>query len=124
MWSFGETVFQALTGTNTFTLSELVEYHKGHIVFPRGILRDLRVSETAVDFVASLMASSPSTRLTAEQARTHRWMESTAMRQAGGDLEEYGLVEGGNHVYHVYHGHREETNPFTFLPSFPLLRAC
>ncbi|KAH7013420.1 kinase-like domain-containing protein [Ilyonectria destructans] len=76
MWSFGETIFQALTGQPTFdNPTSINRYCNNQIQFPDAALRDLEVNEDAIGFIGSVMNSNPSKRLTADEALGHCWIK-------------------------------------------------
>ncbi|KAK7414264.1 hypothetical protein QQX98_006861 [Neonectria punicea] len=75
MWCFGETVYQMLIGSPAFSsYPDLADYHKGSMAFPSEAMKKASASESAVDFIQSLMKASPGERLTAGQALEHPWM--------------------------------------------------
>ncbi|KAH6981193.1 kinase-like domain-containing protein [Ilyonectria sp. MPI-CAGE-AT-0026] len=79
MWSFGETIFQALTGQPTFdNPTSINRYCNDQIQFPDAALRDLGVNEDAIGFIGSVMNSNPSKRLTADEALGHCWIKLNA----------------------------------------------
>ncbi|KAH8722144.1 kinase-like domain-containing protein [Ilyonectria robusta] len=76
MWSFGETIFQTLTGQPTFdNPTSINRYCNNQIQFPGAALRDLGASEDAIGFIGSVMNSNPSKRLTADEALGHCWIK-------------------------------------------------
>lgn len=75
MWCFGELVFQALTGRASFkSTKDLDTWYRTRRGYPDQLLRDLQISEDAIDFLHSVMAGNPSSRLTSELACGHRWI--------------------------------------------------
>jgi serine/threonine protein kinase len=76
MWSFGETVFQALTGQTSMTLPERLRYYQGDSSFPERPLRDLAITPAAIEFLQLVMAPTPAKRATANKAQTHMWIET------------------------------------------------
>ncbi|KAI3399404.1 hypothetical protein diail_7132 [Diaporthe ilicicola] len=76
MWCFGELVFHALTGGHCFEkLKDLERWSQTGSGYPDQTLRELKVSEDAIDFLHSVMAGEPSMRPTAETACRHRWIQ-------------------------------------------------
>ncbi|KAH7022324.1 kinase-like domain-containing protein [Ilyonectria destructans] len=108
MWCFGETVFQMLTGSGTFSnLANLVHYSKGDVEFPAGGMEEANASEDAVDFVKSLMKVNPNERLEAAKAQDHPWMAS--FQNQVQDLQESGPSDDRHH---------QETGPsYLFSPD-------
>lgn len=77
MWCFGETIFQTLTGRGTFRNPlDIGRYYDGYADFPTATLKQAGVSQPAVNFLVSIMASNPLERLNADKARKHAWMEA------------------------------------------------
>ncbi|KAH8659794.1 kinase-like domain-containing protein [Xylariales sp. PMI_506] len=75
MWCLGETLVQILTGRPTFrTTGDLLKYYNDQIPFPNFRLMYLDVSAVAIDFLQRLMTPGPKSRLTADQALEHEWM--------------------------------------------------
>lgn len=82
MWCLGELVFQTLTGQATFnSVAELGKYCSGMSSFPDQALREFNASEAAIKFVKAAMHAKPSERLSAQNARTHEWMETDSESQ-------------------------------------------
>lgn len=96
MWCFGETVFQMLTGSGTFSnLANLVNYSKGDVEFPVGGMKEANTSNDAMDFVKSLMKVNPNERLEAAEAQDHPWM--TSFQNQVQDLQEPGPSDNRHH---------------------------
>lgn len=75
IWCFGETVFQALTNSHTFSgLPELNRYQSNATQFPSEALRQASVRNECIDFIECLMRPLPSQRLDTNTARAHSWM--------------------------------------------------
>lgn len=99
MWCLGELVFQTLTGQATFnSIAELGRYCNGLASFPDQALRECNASEAVIEFVKAAMRSKPSERLSSQNARTHRWMETVSesqpseiLGQDAGDGSEWSL---------------------------------
>ncbi|KAH7127971.1 kinase-like domain-containing protein [Dactylonectria estremocensis] len=93
MWCLGELVFQTLTSQATFdNYAELGKYCSGMVTFPTQALRDVKASESAIEFVTALMQSKPSERLSAQNARSHAWMETDSTSQTSEEFSQT-LVE-------------------------------
>ena len=74
IWSLGEIVFRALTGTQAFPKSSLGAYIKGTLSFPVDVLHAHGVSSEGCDILKGLMAPIPKDRLTANEALRHKWL--------------------------------------------------
>lgn len=74
MWCLGEVVFRVLTGKQCFkNVKEMAKWCRTGEGYPDQLLRDLHVSEDAIDFLHSVMAGKPEDRPTAEAACGHSW---------------------------------------------------
>ena len=77
IWCLGETAFRLLSNQPVFsTNDDLRDYYCGRIQFPSDRLRQVQASESAIDFIATAMASRPGGRLSAHQAAGHRWINA------------------------------------------------
>lgn len=85
MWCFGELVLQALTGKPSFkNAKDLYTWCQTGEGYPDQVLRELQVSEDAIDFLHSVMACDPAARPTAEVACEHRWWGESDVRPVRG----------------------------------------
>jgi len=76
MWSLGEIAFRMLTGEPTFgNVGLLAVYVQMPENFPSNALFAHGVSIEGCDFLKRVMIHTPETRLTAEDALLHDWME-------------------------------------------------
>lgn len=74
MWCFGELALQALTGEPSFKNAKgLDTWCRTGEGYPDQLLRELEISEGAIDFLYSVMACEPAARPTAEAACEHSW---------------------------------------------------
>src|SRR3569833_3307382 len=83
MWSVGETVFRAITGTTSFeNPAELLEYQKDALQFPESSLRMANPSEALANIIRTLMRAGPMQRPSADEALQLPWIgaESADMR--------------------------------------------
>ncbi|KAJ6015930.1 Tetratricopeptide-like helical [Penicillium herquei] len=77
IWSLGEIAFNILTKTTTFeSLGQLFSYVDNNTSFPTHLLRKLSVSQDGIDFILALMQPDPSSRPTAHEAISHRWIQN------------------------------------------------
>lgn len=81
MWCLGELVVQTLTGKPSFkNAKDLYTWCQTGQGYPDQLLRDLAVSEGAIDFLHSVMACDPAARPTAQVACEHRWWAEPDIR--------------------------------------------
>lgn len=80
-WCLGELVLQALTGKPSFkNAKDLYTWCQTGQGYPDQLLRDLEVSEGAIDFLHSVMACDTAARSTAQVACEHRWWAEPDIR--------------------------------------------
>lgn len=76
IWSLGETCHKALTKKAAFENPwKLHEYISSENDFPSINLQERQVSSTVVEFISACMKVDPRVRLTAQQARCHKWIQ-------------------------------------------------
>lgn len=81
MWCLGELILQALTGKPSFkNAKDLYTWCQTGEGYPDQLLRELEVSEGAIDFLHSVMACNPSARPTAQVSCEHRWWAEPDIR--------------------------------------------
>ncbi|KAJ5730855.1 Tetratricopeptide-like helical [Penicillium malachiteum] len=77
IWSLGEITFDILTKTATFeSLGQLFSYVDNSTSFPTHLLKKSSVSQDGIDFILALMQPDPSSRPTAHEAISLRWIKN------------------------------------------------
>ena len=96
IWSLGEVVFRALTGTQAFPKSSLGAYIKGTSSFPVGVLHAHGVSGEGCDILKGLMAPIPKDRLTADEALRHKWLgpQTSYSARSSAEMQRYLFLMG------------------------------
>jgi serine/threonine protein kinase len=91
IWSLGEIVFRALTGTQAFPKSSLGAYIKGTSSFPVDVLHAHGVSGEGCDILKGLMAPIPKDRLTADEALRHKWIgpQTPSSARSSAEMQRY-----------------------------------